>query len=62
MLRHTFRGTTLKTWIGLESERDAFRRYKTIRRAERDFFPPEARAVPFDGNEGLRPRSSQSAL
>jgi hypothetical protein len=40
MMRHTFRGTTLKTWIGLESERDAFRRYREIRRAEREFFKP----------------------
>jgi radical SAM superfamily enzyme YgiQ (UPF0313 family) len=40
MLRHTFRGTTLRTWIGLEGERDAFRRYKAIRRAEREYFPP----------------------
>jgi len=42
MLRHTFRGTTLKTWLGLESELAAFRRYKAIRRAEREFFPPPA--------------------
>jgi radical SAM superfamily enzyme YgiQ (UPF0313 family) len=39
MLRHTFRGTSLKTWLGLESERKAFRRYKEIRRSERQFFP-----------------------
>jgi len=39
MLRHTFRGTSLRTWIGLESERDAFRRYKAIRRAEREYLP-----------------------
>jgi hypothetical protein len=39
MLRHNFRGTTLRTWLGLESQRDAFRRYKAIRRAEREFFP-----------------------
>jgi radical SAM superfamily enzyme YgiQ (UPF0313 family) len=38
MLRHTFRGATLRTWLGLESEREAFRRYKAIRRAEREFF------------------------
>jgi radical SAM superfamily enzyme YgiQ (UPF0313 family) len=37
MMRHTFRGCTLKTWLGLESERDAFRRYKDIRRRERDY-------------------------
>jgi hypothetical protein len=42
MLRHTFRGTSLKTWLGFETERDAFRRYKQIRRRERDFFPDEA--------------------
>jgi hypothetical protein len=39
MLSHTFRGSTLKTWLGLESEREAFRRYKAIRRREREFFP-----------------------
>jgi hypothetical protein len=39
MLRHNFRGTTLRTWLGLESQRHAFRRYKAIRRAEREFFP-----------------------
>jgi radical SAM superfamily enzyme YgiQ (UPF0313 family) len=38
MLRHTFRGTTLRTWLKLEPERDAFRRYKQIRRRERDYF------------------------
>jgi radical SAM superfamily enzyme YgiQ (UPF0313 family) len=39
MLRHTFRGSTLRTWLGLESERDAFRRYKAIRRVEREYVP-----------------------
>jgi anaerobic magnesium-protoporphyrin IX monomethyl ester cyclase len=39
MIRHTFRGSTLKTFLGLESEREAFRRYKAIRRSEREFFP-----------------------
>jgi anaerobic magnesium-protoporphyrin IX monomethyl ester cyclase len=38
MMRHTFRGSTLKTWLGLEGEREAFRRYKEIRRREREFF------------------------
>jgi radical SAM superfamily enzyme YgiQ (UPF0313 family) len=37
MLRHTFRGTSYRTWLGLESERDAFRRYKAIRRSERQY-------------------------
>jgi radical SAM superfamily enzyme YgiQ (UPF0313 family) len=39
MLSHTFRGSTWRTWLGLETERAAFRRYKAIRRAEREFFP-----------------------
>ena len=39
MLGHTFRGSTWRTWLGLESEREAFRRYKAIRRTEREFFP-----------------------
>jgi radical SAM superfamily enzyme YgiQ (UPF0313 family) len=38
MLRHTFRGSTWKTWLGLEPAREAFRRYKAIRRREREFF------------------------
>jgi len=38
MMRHTFRGSTWKTWVGLESEHDAFLRYKQIRRREREYF------------------------
>src|SRR4051812_17878558 len=37
MLRHTMRGSTLKTWLGLEPEKEAFRRYKKIRVAERQY-------------------------
>ena len=39
MLRHTFRGTSWRTWFGLETERDAFRRYKALRREERNYVP-----------------------
>jgi len=35
MLAHTFRGTTVKTLLRLESERDAFERYRGIRAKER---------------------------
>jgi hypothetical protein len=35
MLAHTFRGSTWRSAIGLESSRDAFRRYRAIRRSER---------------------------
>jgi radical SAM superfamily enzyme YgiQ (UPF0313 family) len=35
MVAHTFRGMRLRSWLGLESERDAFTRYKSLRAAER---------------------------
>jgi hypothetical protein len=35
MVRHTFRGMRLASWLGLESERAAFARYKAIRARER---------------------------
>jgi anaerobic magnesium-protoporphyrin IX monomethyl ester cyclase len=44
MIRHTFRGSSWKTWVGLESEHDAFLRYKAIRRREREYFPPNSTA------------------
>jgi len=47
MLRHTFRGSTLRTWLGLEDEGEAFRRYRAIRQAERDYVP--AALVPSAG-------------
>jgi hypothetical protein len=37
MLRHTFRGNTLKSLLGLENERRAFERYRAIRKAERAY-------------------------
>jgi radical SAM superfamily enzyme YgiQ (UPF0313 family) len=37
MLAHTFRGSSLRSLVGLESEREVFRRYREIRRAERDY-------------------------
>ncbi len=39
MFQHTFRGATWKTMVGLEDERVAFRRYKELRKRERDFLP-----------------------
>jgi radical SAM superfamily enzyme YgiQ (UPF0313 family) len=35
MLRHTFRGCTVRTLLRLENERKAFQRYRAIRQAER---------------------------
>jgi anaerobic magnesium-protoporphyrin IX monomethyl ester cyclase len=37
MLAHTFRGSTWRTIVGWEDERDAFVRYKTIRASERSY-------------------------
>jgi anaerobic magnesium-protoporphyrin IX monomethyl ester cyclase len=41
MCRHTFRGSSWRTWLRLESERDAFRRYRAIRHKEREYLPDE---------------------
>jgi anaerobic magnesium-protoporphyrin IX monomethyl ester cyclase len=37
MLAHTFRGSSWRSSIGLESSRTVFERYRTIRAAERDY-------------------------
>jgi radical SAM superfamily enzyme YgiQ (UPF0313 family) len=55
MFRHVFRGSTWRTWAGLESERDAFRRYKAIRRREREFFPAGPQAAPRAGDPATSP-------
>jgi radical SAM superfamily enzyme YgiQ (UPF0313 family) len=66
MLAHTFRGSTWRTWLRVESEREAFRRYKAIRRTEREFFPestagPGMAQRPVDrqaqGPQGPRPKA-----
>jgi anaerobic magnesium-protoporphyrin IX monomethyl ester cyclase len=35
MFAHTFRGSTLRSWLGFESDRTVFARYQALRRAER---------------------------
>ena len=37
MLAHTFAGTTLRSMLGLERQRNVFERYRTLRRAERAY-------------------------
>jgi radical SAM superfamily enzyme YgiQ (UPF0313 family) len=39
MLAHTFRGSTIRSLLGLESERRAFERYRALREKERDYLP-----------------------
>ena len=42
MLAHTFRGTTWRSAVGLETDRQVFQRYKARRAAEREYVPPAA--------------------
>ena len=37
MFAHTFRGSTLKSWLGLEDEHKAFERFRAIHKAERAY-------------------------
>jgi radical SAM superfamily enzyme YgiQ (UPF0313 family) len=37
MFAHTFRGNTLKTFLGLEDERRAFERFRVLRKSERAY-------------------------
>jgi hypothetical protein len=37
MLAHTFRGSTWRSIVGLEKDRDVFQRYRAIRRQERQY-------------------------
>jgi hypothetical protein len=37
MFGHTFRGSSFKSFLGLEDEHQAFERYREIRRAERAY-------------------------
>jgi radical SAM superfamily enzyme YgiQ (UPF0313 family) len=37
MLAHTFRGSTWKSWVGLESSRVVFARYRALRAREREY-------------------------
>jgi radical SAM superfamily enzyme YgiQ (UPF0313 family) len=39
LFEHTFRGSTWRTFAGLEDERAAFRRYRAIREREREYLP-----------------------
>jgi radical SAM superfamily enzyme YgiQ (UPF0313 family) len=42
LLRHTFRGSSLRSFLGLESERRAFERYCILRQAERSYLAASA--------------------
>ena len=44
MMAHTFRGTTWRSLIGLESARETFRRYRQIRARERQYLTGPTRS------------------
>jgi len=54
MLGHTFRGTTWRSLLGLESAQDVFQRYRRIRAREREYLEwpdPLAARMPADEHE-----------
>jgi len=57
MLAHTFRGSTWRSALGLENSREVFRRYRAIRRAEREYldWPDPLPCQPGAPNLALRP-------
>src|SRR5262245_47622273 len=44
MLAHTFTGSTIRSWLGLESERAVFERFRAARLSERDYVRAESAA------------------
>jgi radical SAM superfamily enzyme YgiQ (UPF0313 family) len=58
MLRHTFRGTTWRTWVGLEGSRVAFARYRAIRQKEREYLAGPAGPSERLTADGRRPRDA----
>jgi hypothetical protein len=61
MFGHTFRGCRLRTLLGLENEREAFRRYKEIRRQERRYLPDEPPAARWRSTQYGHGTSSHAA-
>jgi hypothetical protein len=37
MMVHTFRGSSVRSMLGMEDQRKAFQRYQQIRRREREY-------------------------
>jgi radical SAM superfamily enzyme YgiQ (UPF0313 family) len=60
MLAHTFRGSTWRSLVGLETARDVFKRYRAIRRRERDYvdWPDPLSGSPAASQAAIPPASS----
>jgi hypothetical protein len=58
MLAHTFRGSSIRSALGLESERNVFARYRDIRRREREYLPSVADPALSSAGAALAARSA----
>ena len=61
MVAHTFRGSSVRSALGLESERVVFHRYREIRRTERDYLPTIAAIPTHTARPAARPRMQPEA-
>ena len=61
MFAHTFRGATWRTWMGLEDEREAFARYKILRRRNGSTCPRPQRPSP-QSRDRAAPKCGPEAL
>ena len=64
MLAHTFRGTTWRSLVGLETARDVFTRYRAIRERERHYvdWPDPLSGSPAASHAVMPPASSLTFL
>ncbi|HYZ64623.1 MAG TPA: radical SAM protein, partial [Acetobacteraceae bacterium] len=58
MIRDTFRGSSLRSVLGLEDEHLAFERYCAIRQAERNYVTPRRNDTPRSDPVGARPAAA----
>lgn len=62
MAAHTYRGSTLRTFLGLESDRAAFARYKEIRRKEREYVEPPQTFCDRNRSADSKDQSQEQAI
>jgi radical SAM superfamily enzyme YgiQ (UPF0313 family) len=62
MFAHTFRGTSWRSVVGLESARTVFARYKAMRAAEREYVPDVATHVRASRDGGQLSHESQAKV
>jgi radical SAM superfamily enzyme YgiQ (UPF0313 family) len=62
MLAHTFRGSSWRSALGLESSRQVFARYKAIRERERNYLGQPSGPRPSSSRSGVPPRSHAAPI